>query len=349
MNKQGRPVCFLKDNKVKCGTKATATSTVFTTRRPNLRPEGSCAGTTIHSWTWPPSSDGSLPLLVALGGVIIVGGVFFFIRAEQTHGSSFNFPADDSWLARCHTPVLSIILLAFRLLSLVWCLYVLRSLYLDLVIRPYVVHLFWYTLWNYVLLTAYFCLSSVLSISGMLRSWCCSPAAATMSMGEQAFAPAGLLHKLQLVIFEVELPVSALVVAMVWFYLYPVLHDSNPFPTAFDDLSVHGINAAVMLVEYALNRLTLRPSHVVWVILWPTFYLAYQLLWLWPTERKWAYPFMSTTTILVVPWMIFLLLVHVLFFAGCLGLGQLCNKHDHRRSQTEGMSALKESLSVQNQ
>lgn len=58
--------------------------------------------------------------------------------------------------------------------------------------------------------------------------------------------------------FEVELTVSAVVVAMVRLYLYPVLHDGNPFPTAIDDISVHGLNGAVMLVEYALNNLHLR-------------------------------------------------------------------------------------------
>lgn len=75
-----------------------------------------------------------------------------------------------------------------------------------------------------------------------------------------------------------------------------------------------------------------------WVAVWASTYVGYQLFWLWPAEHKWAghrpqlvqiilircavrsslpslpfrwaYPFMATGTIFVVPWMAGLLVVH---------------------------------------
>jgi hypothetical protein len=97
---------------------------------------------------------------------------------------------------------------------------------------------------------------------------------------------------------------SLLIVVVVWGYLRPALHYGNPFPTSFDEISCHGaqdgtvpqkkcelspvrswscsnacaqnsvvapsgINAVAMLMEYALNTLAFRPSHVYFVALWP--------------------------------------------------------------------------------
>jgi hypothetical protein len=98
---------------------------------------------------------------------------------------------------------------------------------------------------------------------------------------------------------------SLLIVVVVWGYLRPALHYGNPFPTSFDEISCHGaqdgtapqtnancllcdprlartrvlkirllsapsgLNAVAMLMEYALNTLAFRPSHVYFVALWP--------------------------------------------------------------------------------
>lgn len=59
-----------------------------------------------------------------------------------------------------------------------------------------------------------------------------------------------------------------------------------------------GLNAVAMLGEYLLNNLTVRPTHVVFVAIWPSLYTLYQIFLLYPLENgHWAYPFMNTNTV----------------------------------------------------
>ena len=98
----------------------------------------------------------------------------------------------------------------------------------------------------------------------------------------------------------------------------------------------------VMLGEYALSKMAIRPSHVYFVALWPSLYVLYQLFLLYPLSPNghWAYPFMKTDTIMVLPWMLGLLLLHAIFFAGCLGIGRVPTPFQARAARLNKIDSL---------
>ena len=51
----------------------------------------------------------------------------------------------------------------------------------------------------------------------------------------------------------------------------------------------------------------------------------YNIFLLWPIGHHWAYPFMDTGTIMVLPWLLGLLILHGVFFAACLGIVRRTN------------------------
>ena len=77
---------------------------------------------------------------------------------------------------------------------------------------------------------------------------------------------------------------------------------------------VHGLNSVFMLVELCLNRLPIRPWHVFFTGWWATAYCIFQCFIWFPLKGQWMYPFMYTGTIMVIPWMLGLLLLHWTFF-----------------------------------
>jgi hypothetical protein len=97
-----------------------------------------------------------------------------------------------------------------------------------------------------------------------------------------------------------------------------------------------------MLGEYALSKMAIRPSHVYFVALWPSLYVLYQLFLLYPLSPNghWAYPFMKTDTIMVLPWMLGLLLLHAIFFAGCLGIGRVPTPFQARAARLNKIDSL---------
>ena len=103
----------------------------------------------------------------------------------------------------------------------------------------------------------------------------------------RAGAEAWPLARLQLLLLEVELPTSLFIALVVWGYLVPA-GGGNPFPDAArglggdpllspDYLTVHGLNALLLLLELGFNRLALRPAHAALVCWWPSLYLVFQL------------------------------------------------------------------------
>lgn len=131
-----KSMCFLKDNLVQCGLKQGATSGVLHLGNRTAKQGGTCAKDnekqTGYNWP-PPSSSGSLWVLLALLGLVIVGGGLLFVRSERhRHDSSLLFPAEQVWHAACfsersHLP--EVILLAYRLVVLLWALYILVGSY----------------------------------------------------------------------------------------------------------------------------------------------------------------------------------------------------------------------------
>lgn len=126
-----------------------------------------------------------MALLVA---VVIGGGALFAYHDRKV---KYRFTSADSWRAngarwKPGSPVhlLDVVLLGYRAAALLWALFILQSTYPG--------HLFWYTLWNFVMLTAYFAVAFSHSLWGVLVK------RGRPTAGQEEAA--GLLQKLLLVL-----------------------------------------------------------------------------------------------------------------------------------------------------
>lgn len=128
-------MCFLRDNLAQCGFKQEATSGVVHLANRTVKQGGACANEEQRpGYNWPPpSSYGSLWVLLALLVLVIAGGGALLVRNEKRRpDSSLSFPAEQVWHAACfsersHLP--EIVLLAYRLVVLLWALFVLLDSY----------------------------------------------------------------------------------------------------------------------------------------------------------------------------------------------------------------------------
>lgn len=216
-------MCFLKDNVVQCGQKQGATSGVLNVANRTANRGGTCANEEplphASGYNWPPPSDhGSLWVLLALLMLVAVGGGALLVRNEnRRRESSFLFPAEQVWHAACssersHLP--EIILLMYRVAALFWALFILVDSCPNNAFcafpaishaRVYQQHALScaramviadYSIWNFALLACYFALASGHSLWGLV-----------FKRGAVSSAPAGPLQQLQLLVFEIELPV----------------------------------------------------------------------------------------------------------------------------------------------
>lgn len=217
-------MCFLKDNVAQCGQKQGATSGVLNVaNRTAKRGGGACANEKplphASGYNWPPPSDhGSLWALLALLMLVVVGGGALLVRNEKRRReSSFSFPAEQVWHAACssersHLP--EIVLLIYRVAALFWALFILvdscpnnafcafpafshaRVCQHHVLSCTRAMVAADYSIWNFALIVCYFALASGHSLWGLV-----------FKRGAASSAPAGLLQQLQLLLFEIELPV----------------------------------------------------------------------------------------------------------------------------------------------
>ena len=197
-------------------------------------------------------------------------------------------------------------------------------------------------------------------------SECAAPAAAAASAA--ALSPARWTHKLQSIIFAIELPSALLVDLVLWTILVPAAYQIAKTPCtaaaaaaaptinhtivectelkieAFEvgefeswtNYTVHGVNGLLMLTELLLNRLPIKTGSIAFVTWWALLYAGFSCefvifrspflpshpqsaaacadLVYFPFTHTWVYFFMNTATMLVVPWITALTLIHWLFF-----------------------------------
>ena len=98
-----------------------------------------------------------------------------------------------------------------------------------------------------------------------------------------------------------------MVFVAIWASLYTLYAPSQA--------SLPGLKSSIVL---AVNEDAQKPTRRLLVA-------RYNIFLLWPIGHHWAYPFMDTGTIMVLPWLLGLLSLHVVFFAACLGIVRRTN------------------------
>ena len=167
------------------------------------------------------------------------------------------------------TAVPPLLLLCLRGIIFVYCLVILvwSSLLQGIGCLKY------FTVWNFIALTAFFGLGTVLSYS---------------SYGWRP--PCGEHHKMAAahqVLLTVELPMSCLVTFVVWLLLYPVEYGEDAAYAQQQDFNLasftmHAVNVIVMLLEFCLDGLHVEPQHLGIVVTWSLTYAVFnplQAIW----------------------------------------------------------------------
>ncbi|KAL1530933.1 hypothetical protein AB1Y20_001824 [Prymnesium parvum] len=227
------------------------------------------------SWTAPLTLSGFLLALLA--------GLAHF----SAHSSRRGWPPPQHALLAgrtSHPAVRPAHLLAYR--ATVLALTASLLLHSSLAAGPSCLRFF--TVWNFIALVACFALGTALSCAHV-----CAPAHCAHAPSA-AHALAAAAHHLLL---EIELPMSAMIAAVVWLVLYPYDQDNHLTLleyTNLTSLSMHGLNVCVLLLEFALDALDVRPEHVGLFTAWGMLYALFngtQALWTHDT----VYFFMDLT------------------------------------------------------
>lgn len=164
----------------------------------------------------------------------------------------------------------SLLLLCLRGIIFVYCLVILVWSSFEQGIGC----LKYFTVWNFIALTAFFGLGTALSFSS--HGW---------------RPPCGVSHHkaaaAHQVLLTVELPMSCLVTFVVWLVLYPVEYGEDAAYALQQDFNLasftmHAVNVMVMLLEFCLDGLRVEPQHLGIVVTWSLTYAVFnplQAIW----------------------------------------------------------------------
>ena len=127
-------------------------------------------------------------------------------------------------------------------------------------------------------------------------------------------------------IMQVELSSLLLVVLVTWTVLLPSVEDPSSLLN-WTSYFQHGINAILLLIEYALNATRFNPRNLGYVVLWPTMYAVFHMLYTGLGSNYAIYFFLDMTTPFTIITFLVLLLIHILFFYICKWIGMKKNKN----------------------
>jgi cbb3-type cytochrome oxidase subunit 3 len=176
---------------------------------------------------WPPSTNGSAAMVVAFMMLTVAVTVFLFVRHNRrSFDFGWDFPRQDAWGTSCRW-IHPVVLLFFRLGALGLGGWQVETL---LYANPTV--FCFYTLWNFSLLTLYFAVATTVSIVHLPAAFSrhrhdgdgAAPLIGQKLSAERLTSTAGyggFLERLQLLIFEIELPSAMLVTLVFWTVLAP--------------------------------------------------------------------------------------------------------------------------------
>ena len=253
-----------------------------------------------------------------LGVRILVGTVaalVFLACARVIHRSRVAYfgrvPTVEAVAGSGHHSSRSALLCGFRLAVFGWQLTIMVSYIVHKAFsehNPQWPRMFaFFTIWNYLLQTAWWGLASMASFTAI---W---------SLGGPSLRLRRVVHAL----LSVCAPAAILVSVVLWCVLLPV--DARHVPSlAHRELNVfsynmHAVNTLCLLIECALNRMLLHPAALPLLLCWVCLYMA--VCWLQQAYTGfWPYFFMDLSSWWAVAWYALLLLLHVAAF-GLVVLG----------------------------
>eukprot|EP00897_Mesotaenium_endlicherianum_P004130 jgi/Mesen1/3745/ME000204S03005 len=243
----------------------------------------------------------------------------------------------ELWQA-LHGAINPLWLLAYRALAF---LYVLNVTIFCSSRLGFITSYLWYTEWNYTMLLLYFGVATFVSARGCLaqfRSSSSSPASverqplvpAALEEGtcsapsEQELAvpapalsgpakEAGLLGHIMQVFYQIELPMTLLVDAVLWTILYPIAVADHATYRIFNFLSInqHAINFLLAIGDFCLNSMRFPFFRVGYTLLWSASYVLMQWTVHYTYGLGWPYPFLENTDAAAPLWYTGMLLLHV--------------------------------------
>lgn len=180
------------------------------------------------AWGGTEPMPPAIPVLLLMFAVVLVAGAWYLRQHHTTsRGADWVFQRSATWQTQVSW-LPPVVLLVFRLAAFGVALWQLGRLLLPNGGAGFFAYNA-YTVWNYTLLTLYFAIASVHSLCGVLRDDKAGGQAAVGDVNdrEAALMPGGGAalaawhHKLQLVLFEIELPAALLVTLIFWTVLAP--------------------------------------------------------------------------------------------------------------------------------
>lgn len=199
--------------------------------------------------------------------------------------------------------------------------------------------LFFYTQWTFALVTFYFGLASSLSIYGCYRYWKgvgdnnISHAVLDTERGTYMAPSEGLSsHNMPInpsnhgethvrktagiwgyffqIVFQISAGAVGLTDSVFWFIIYPFLTPAS-YSLNFLDVSMHSVNAVLLLVDVALNRLRFPFFRLAYFVLWTCVFVIFQWILHACVSMWWPYSFLDLSSPYAPIWYLGVGLIHL--------------------------------------
>ena len=125
--------------------------------------------------------------------------------------------------------------------------------------------------------------------------------------------------KIQWCIYNVAFPAAILVTIIYWSVLYPMRVNYNNFQTGFLDISLHGLNTVLIIIEQYLSSIPSRVLHVYQPMIYAALYMVCSgVLWsqtgivLYPYVLDWERP--AITTGVMCGFVLYLIVAQLVLF-----------------------------------
>eukprot|EP00271_Cylindrocystis_brebissonii_P018011 TRINITY_DN4928_c0_g1_i9.p1 TRINITY_DN4928_c0_g1~~TRINITY_DN4928_c0_g1_i9.p1 ORF type:complete len:307 (-),score=46.67 TRINITY_DN4928_c0_g1_i9:578-1498(-) len=147
---------------------------------------------------------------------------------------------------------------------------------------------YYFTEWNFTLVTGYFLLATCWSIIGCVSRDAHSNYGSDSPRQMQGES-AGLLGALTMIVFQTILPLAVIVDLAFWLLLYVQTHAKFTQTTFVQ----HGVNLIALLVEFSLNSVRFPIFRMGYMLMFMATYVASQWVQHFDFNKKWAYDFLD--------------------------------------------------------
>ncbi|KAM0026997.1 hypothetical protein Hdeb2414_s0020g00564481 [Helianthus debilis subsp. tardiflorus] len=185
--------------------------------------------------------------------------------------------------------------------------------------------LFFYTQWTFALVTFYFALASSHSIYGCYkyRNEVGDDNIDNAIIDQEQSNPvnlpnnglshgktAGVWGYFFQIVFQICAGAVGLTDSVFWFIIYPFLTPAD-YTLHFFDISMHSVNAILLLVDIALNRLRFPFFRLAYFGLWTCIFVIFQWIYHACVSMWWPYPFLDLSSPYAPIWYFGVGLIHL--------------------------------------